>query len=212
MSESRIFCSYAPGAGKTTCMLQSALQEKGLGHAVSFDFVCDTGRPIQIEASSSYISGGCLTANPRVDPDGIIRRHPEISVLDEMLMLNLYTKQPLCASFQLLSEHDISIYTSANLFQVRSICQRYRRIADIDFSRTIPNKQFLSFGKLVFIDIEPELLLERYHHAELFPQHRLELIFLFKKERLVAFREICMEYLAKLKPGQYEIWCPSSCL
>ena len=46
MLQSTIFCSYAPGAGKTTHMLKQALQMEKASHTISFDFIYGDGRPL----------------------------------------------------------------------------------------------------------------------------------------------------------------------
>lgn len=197
MPQSLIFCSYAPGAGKTTCMLEQARQERLAGYRVSFDFVLDSARPLPGHIAASE--------KPCINADEIVIRHPEISVIDELMMQNCADAKPLYKTIQKLHEQSIAVYSSTNLFHVRSVNTRYREEAGIEAKATILDRMFLSLGKIVFVDIIPDMLAERYKQDSLFPQHASAFRATYKIERLRMCREICMDYLAELKSDQYEI-------
>ena len=201
MLQSTIFCSYAPGAGKTTHMLKQALQMEKAGHTISFDFVYDDGRPLPLLIKKERI----LSGKPFVELKNILVRNPEVSVIDELLMRNEHDGKPLYMSFIRLTEEGISVYSTVNLFHVRSLNPCYREIAGIDAKRTISDRTLLSLGKLVFLDIEPDQLRERYNRPEFFPQHAAAFRATYTKERLTACRSICLSFLTKLDPNRYEI-------
>jgi len=203
MPESTVYCSYAPGAGKTTYMLKRAVRDKGDGRVVSFDFVYDSGRPSLnlIENDESR----CLRKEAFFDPKAIIAAHPQITVLDELMMTNRFTHKPLYRSFREIADNQIAVYTTTNLIHVRSLNQKYRKTARIFSEATVADRTFLTLGKLIFIDIEPELLWSRYARDELFPKHRKEFLLTYSIERLSQCRALCLDFLGQLHSEQYEI-------
>ena len=196
--QSKVFCSYAPGAGKTTSMLLSARNEEKIGRIVSYDFIYDTGRPLPVEKTWT-------SRNAHLDPERIISRHPEISVIDELMMKNEFDRKPIYKTVQLLANNGISVFSSTNLIHVSSINRRYRALARIHSTISVEDDVFLQLGKIIFIDPDPDQLLDRYKAPDLFPEHNLEFRFTLSRERLAACRFICLEYLSSLKPSQYEI-------
>jgi two-component system sensor histidine kinase KdpD len=91
----RIYLGAAPGVGKTYAMLSEAQRRKGRGADVVAGFVEAYGRP-QTEA---LLSG--LEIIPRkvidyrgtrleeLDLDAVLRRHPEIALVDELAHTNV---------------------------------------------------------------------------------------------------------------------------
>lgn len=186
-------------------MLSSAQKENNEGRTVSVDFVFDSGRPIQNVFQMVRLNSDALARNAHVNPSDIIQAKPEISVIDELTMLNQYNRRPLYQVFKRLNRNNIAIYSSTNLIHVASINQRCEKEARICSDRTIDDSVFLMLGKLIFIDIEPSLLQARYKQSKLFPQHSVEFKNLFSLEQLTACRSICYSFLEELDSEQYEI-------
>src|SRR5277367_2074049 len=203
----RIFVGAAPGVGKTYEMLQQAHRRKKDGYDVLIGVVETHGR----RETEALVEG--LEAVPRrsveykgqllqeMDLDGIIARHPQIVLVDELAHTNAegsrHPKRYLDVE-ELLSL-GIDVYTTVNIQHIESLNDVVAQITHVRVRETVPDSVFDHADAIELVDLTPDDLIQRLKEGKVYvpkqAEHALE--HYFSPGNLTALRELALRRTAE---------------
>src|ERR1700689_1841084 len=203
----KIFVGAAPGVGKTYEMLQSAHAKLKAGIDVVVGVVETHGR-----AETEALLQG-LEVLPRkrleyrdqvleeMDLDGLIARHPQIALVDELAHTNApgsrHPKRYLDVE-ELLS-HGIDVYTAVNIQHIESLNDVVEQITHVRVRETVPDSVFDRADAIELIDLTPDDLIARLREGKVYVPKQAEraLEHYFSPVNLTALRELALRRTAE---------------
>jgi two-component system, OmpR family, sensor histidine kinase KdpD len=203
----KIFVGAAPGVGKTYEMLQSAHAKLKAGLDVVVGAVETHGR-----AETEALLRG-LEVLPRkrltykgqtieeMDLDGLIARHPQIALVDELAHTNApgsrHPKRYLDVE-ELLSQ-GIDVYTAVNIQHIESLNDVVAQITHVRVRETVPDSVFDRAAAIELIDLTPDDLIQRLKEGKVYVPKQAEraLEHYFSPGNLTALRELALRRTAE---------------
>ena len=202
----RIYLGAAPGVGKTYAMLRDAHRLKAQGHAVVVGFVETHGRAETEEQI------GDLEVVPRVqipyhgvvveemDTDAVLRRNPEIALVDELAHTNVPGSRRLkrWEDVEVLRDAGINVITTLNIQHLESLQDVVTGITGVDVRETVPDRVFDGADEVQLVDLPTEALIERLEQGKIYPPQRARqaLENFFRAGNLTALREMALRRTA----------------
>lgn len=202
----KVFLGATPGAGKTYAMLRDAHQFVAHGHDVVVGYVETYSRPRTVE----LLSG--LEVIPRIrvpyrgtvleemDVDAVLRRKPEIALVDELAHTNApgVRHEKRWQDVEDLRAAGIDVVTTVNVQHVESVKDLVEKVTGIVVRETVPDKELDGADEIQFIDITPEALRKRMRHGNIYSRDRVEtaLANFFRPQNLAAMRQIGLRLVA----------------
>lgn len=202
----KIFLGYAAGVGKTYQMLEEAQDLKRGGHDVVIGYFEPHGRKDTIAKT-----GGLETVPRRhveyrgtvfeeMDAEAVLRRKPEICLVDEFP----HTNVPGCARTKRWEdvldfiEHGIDVLTTMNVQHIESLNDQIFRISGVRVRETIPDWIVKEADEVVMVDLTPRALLNRLERGVVYAPEkaRAALTNFFKESTLGALREFALRQTA----------------
>ena len=202
----KVFLGYAAGVGKTFQMLTEANELKRRGVDVVIAYFEPHNRPETIALSEN------LDAIPRkvidyrgsrfeeMDTDAVLRRHPEIAVVDEFPHTNVPGSERLkrWEDVQVLLDAGINVLTTMNVQHLESLNDQIWQSTGVRVRETIPDWVLKQADEVVMVDVTPGALLNRLTRGVIYAPDRAQsaLQNFFKESTLVALRELAMRQAA----------------
>jgi two-component system sensor histidine kinase KdpD len=202
----KVFLGATPGAGKTFAMLREAHQQVAHGHDLVVGYVETYNRPRTVE----LLAG--LEVLPRVDVqyrgtviqemdlDAVLRRKPEIALVDELAHTNVpgVRHEKRWQDVEELRGAGIDVITTVNVQHVESVKDLVERVTGIVVRETVPDKELDGADEIQFIDITPEALRKRMRHGNIYSKSKVEtaLANFFRPQNLAAMRQIGLRLVA----------------
>lgn len=202
----KIFLGYAAGSGKTYAMLEAAHEAKRHGIDVVAGYIEPHARP-----DTQALTEGLETIPPLMveykgvklrefDLDAALKRKPQLILVDELAHTNAKgcRNDKRYQDVKELLRAGISVYTTVNIQHLESLNDMIGSITHIEVRERIPDTVFDCADQVEVIDIEPEELIERMKEGKIYKSLQAEraLQNFFRKERLVALREIALRRTA----------------
>jgi len=203
----RIFVGAAPGVGKTYAMLEGAQAKRREGIDIVIGIV-ETHARMETEA---LVKG--LEVFPRrrieykgqeleeMDLDGLIARHPQIAVVDELAHSNAPgSRHPKRYQDVLeLLENGISVYTAVNIQHIESLNDVVAQITHVRVRETVPDAIFDRADAVEVIDLPPDDLIQRLREGKVYvpDQAKRALNEFFSPANLTALRELALRRTAE---------------
>src|SRR6202158_253068 len=202
----KVYLGATPGAGKTYAMLHEAHQLVAHGHEVVVGYVETYDRPRTVD----LLEG--LEVIPRIkrpyrgtvleemDLDGVLRRSPEIVLVDELAHTNVpglrHGKRWL--DVEELRHAGIDVITTVNVQHVESVKDLVEKVTGAVVRETVPDRELDSADEIQFIDITPEALRKRMRHGNVYAKDKVEtaLANFFRPQNLSAMRQIGLRLVA----------------
>jgi two-component system, OmpR family, sensor histidine kinase KdpD len=202
----KIFLGYAAGVGKTYQMLEEGqeLRRKGVDVVIGYfephgrkDTIAKTeGLEIVPRRKIEYRG----TLFEEMDTDAILRRHPELCVVDEFP----HTNVPGCdrlkrwQDVQVLLEAGIDVLTTMNIQHLESLNDQIWSITGIRVRETIPDWVMQQADQVVMVDLTPRALLNRLARGVVYSQEKAQkaLENFFQESTLVVLRELALRQTA----------------
>src|SRR6266568_2910358 len=198
----KVFLSYAAGAGKTYRMLEEAQELKKQGADVVVGYFEPHGRKDTIEK----IEG--LEIIPRrkieyrgvefeeMDTEAILRRAPQICVVDEFPHTNVPGAERAKRWEDVLALLDagIDVLTTMNVQHVESLNDQIFDITGVRVRETIPDCLLKEADEVVMVDLTPRALLNRLARGVVYAPEKARQAAekFFKESTLVALRELAL--------------------
>jgi two-component system, OmpR family, sensor histidine kinase KdpD len=203
----RIFVGAAPGVGKTYEMLQQARARKNDGYDVVVGVVETHGR----KETEALLEGLEVVPRRRIDYrgqwldemdlDAIIRRHPQIVLVDELAHTNAagsrHPKRYL--DVEELLGHGINVYTTVNIQHIESLNDVVAQITHVRVRETVPDSVFDRADAVELVDLTPGDLIERLKEGKVYVPKQAEraLEHFFSPANLTALRELALRRTAE---------------
>jgi two-component system, OmpR family, sensor histidine kinase KdpD len=202
----KVFLGATPGAGKTYAMLREAHQLVLHGHDLTVGYVETYNRPRTVE----LLEG--LEVMPRIrvpyrgtvleemDLDAVLRRMPEIALVDELAHTNVpgVRHEKRWQDVEEMRAAGIDVITTVNVQHVESVKDLVEKVTGITVRETVPDKELDGADEIQFIDITPEALRKRMRHGNIYAREKVEtaLANFFRPQNLAAMRQIGLRLVA----------------
>jgi two-component system, OmpR family, sensor histidine kinase KdpD len=199
----KIYIGMSAGVGKTYRMLQEshALLRNGVDICIGY---VETHKRAETEA---LVAG--LPIIPRrkifyrgkeieeMDLKGILNRHPEIVIVDELAHTNAEGSKNTKRwqdVFDLL-EAGISVISAVNIQHLESINEEIEQITGIAVTERIPDKILEIADEIVNIDLTADELVTRLKEGKIYDQSKIEraLSNFFQSDKILQLRELALK-------------------
>src|ERR1700736_4999453 len=203
----RIYLGAAPGVGKTYAMLSEGQRRRGRSADVVIGFAESYGRRL----TEALING--LEVVPRkvaeyrgrrleeMDLDAILRRRPEIALVDELAHTNVPGSGRNGKRWQDVLEilaAGINVITTVNIQHLESIADEVEHMTGAKVRERVPDWVVRKADQIELVDSSPEQLRRRMIHGNIYPKERVPqaLTHFFRTDNLIALRELALRFLA----------------
>ncbi len=203
----RIYLGAAPGVGKTFDMLDEACRRAARGTDVVIGFVETHGRARTAERI------GTLPVVPRktvayrgttfdeMNLDAILRRHPQVALVDELAHTNVPGSGPHTKRWQdvqTLLEAGIDVLSTVNIQHLESLNDVVETITGVQQRETVPDSVVRAADQVQLVDMTPEALRRRMAHGNIYPPAKIDAALgnYFREGNLTALRELALLWLA----------------
>ncbi len=201
-----VYLGYAAGVGKTYSMLQDALQRLQEGKDVVIGYVETHDRPETNALVENFEVIPTLSIKHQdlslreIDLDAVVRRHPQIVLVDELAHTNAPGSRHLkrYQDVEELLQAGISVYTTVNIQHIESQNDAVAQIIGIRVSEIVPDKFFSNADEIRLIDITPEELNIRLKAGKVYVKDMAEAAVqrFFRTGNLLALRQLALRYMA----------------
>jgi two-component system, OmpR family, sensor histidine kinase KdpD len=203
----RIYLGAAPGVGKTCAMLSEGQRRRRRGTDVVAGFVETYGRPF----TEALLNG--LEIIPRktvdyrgtrleeMDLDAVLRRRPEVALIDELAHTNVPGSGPHGKRWQDVLDilgAGIDVITTVNIQHLESIADDVEQITGTPVRERVPDWVVRKANQIELIDSSPEQLRRRMLHGNIYPKDKVPqaLTHFFRTDNLIALRELALRFVA----------------
>lgn len=203
----RIFLGMAAGVGKTYAMLRAAHQKLREGGDVVVGVVETHGRSETVALTEGLPEIARRKIDYRgtildeMDLDEILRRKPELVVVDELAHTNVSGSRHEKRYQDVLEILDagIHVYTAFNVQHLESRKDAVEAITGISIRETVPDSILERASLVELVDIAPSELLKRLKEGKVYLGDKAERAAqnFFKEDKLTALREIALRMTAE---------------
>src|SRR5271154_4497811 len=203
----RLVIGMAAGVGKTYRMLLEGHAEKEAGRDVVVGLLETHGR-----AATAQVALGLEVLPKRtveyrgttlleMDLPGILRRVPELCLIDELA----HTNAPGLEHAKRYEDVEdvlaagIDVLSTLNVQHLESLNDQVAELSGIRVRETVPDAILGRADEIVVVDLTPEELLERLRAGKIYPPERIDAALnnFFKIENLSALREVALRQVAQ---------------
>src|SRR5262249_38563575 len=202
----KIFLGYAAGVGKTYQMLSEAHELKERGVDVVIGYFEPHGRKDTIALTKGLEIVPRLILEYRgsrfeeMDAEAIVRRHPQVALIDEFPHTNVPGAARLkrWEDVHLILDAGIDVLTTMNVQHLESLNDQIWQSTCVRVRETIPDWVVKQADEVVMIDLTPRALLNRLERGVVYPPERARAALqnFFREPTLVALRELAMRQTA----------------
>jgi two-component system sensor histidine kinase KdpD len=160
----KIFLGYAPGVGKSFRMLDEGRRRHARGEDVVVGAIQPTPSPAvqEILRQMEVIPLKVMDGVPMIDVDAILRRHPQVCLVDGLA----YDNPPTSAhakrwqDVQQLLDTGVSVIGTVNLQFIEELRDEVERITRKEVNDTIPLRFVKMADEIEVVDAPPEMCQE----------------------------------------------------
>ena len=203
----RVLIGMAAGVGKTFRMLGEGHAEQDAGRDVVIGLLeahgrADTARaaeglPLIARVRVSYRE----TTLEEMDLDAILRRAPELCLIDELAHTNApgLKHGKRYEDVEDVLDAGSDVISTVNVQHLESLNDRVTELSGIRVRETIPDAVLTRADELVLIDLAPGELLDRLRAGKIYAPERIDAALnnFFKIENLTALREVALRQVAE---------------
>ena len=215
----KMYLGYAAGVGKTYQMLEDAQDLRGRGVDVVVGYFEPHGRQETIakleglEVIPRRIIEYRGTRLEEMDTEAILRRHPEVAVVDEFAHTNVPGSDRLkrYEDVRVLLDAGIDVLTTMNVQHLESLNDQVWNVTGIHVRETVPDWVVDEADEVHFIDLTPRALRNRLERGVVYKPEKAQQAMdnFFTESNLAALREFALRYAAheieaKLPPALAE--------
>jgi two-component system sensor histidine kinase KdpD len=202
----RIYIGAAPGVGKTYEMLREAHALRARGLDVVIGLVETYGRrdteaqvkDLEIVPRRKVEHRGVTLEE--MDVDAIIRRHPEVCVVDELAHTNVPGSRHVKRYEDVLEllEAGIHVMTAVNIQHLETLNDAVARATGVRVRETIPDTFLDRADEVINVDVTVEELRNRLREGKVYRPEKVEqaLSNFFRKGNLSTLRELALRAVA----------------
>lgn len=203
----KLFLGYAPGVGKTYSMLSEAIRRHSRGEDVVVGVIETHGRKgigelaAQLETVPRQRIDYKGTVFEEMDIDGILRRRPQVVLVDELAHTNIPGARHRKRYEDVLEllEAKIDVLSTVNIQHIESIAPTVRAITGVAVRETVPDWVLQMADETVMVDLTPEALQNRMKRGDVYGREKVEqaLKNFFRRGNLIALRELALRQVAE---------------
>lgn len=202
----KVYIGLAAGVGKTYRMLTEAHELLRLGVDIVVGYVEPHGRketaekvvglPV-IPRKEIFYKGKRLE---EMDLDAILRRHPEVVIVDELAHTNVpgSKHEKRYQDVEEILSAGISVISAVNIQHIESLNPVVEKATGVDVSERIPDSVLKLADEVVNIDLTADELIKRLTDGKIYPPDKIEraLTNFFQKDNLLILRELALREVA----------------
>jgi two-component system sensor histidine kinase KdpD len=203
----RVYLGAAAGVGKTYAMLNEGHRRRGRGADVVIGFVECHGRRLTeqliegLEAVPLKVVDYRGSQLAEMDLDAVLRRKPEIALIDELAHTNAPGSGRHEKRWQDVLEiltAGISVITTVNIQHLESIADGVEHMTGAKVRERVPDRVVRQADQIELVDSSPEQLRRRMLHGNIYAKERIPqaLNHFFRTDNLIALRELALRFLA----------------
>jgi two-component system sensor histidine kinase KdpD len=203
----RILLGMAAGVGKTYRMLQEGRQAQADGRDVVIGYLEPHDRP-----ETAALAEG-LESTPRrriqhgsvaleeMDVDAVIRRSPELALVDELAHTNApgSRNEKRYQDIDEILDAGIDVISTVNVQHLESLNDAVFELTGVRVRETFPDRMLDEADEVVLVDISPEALQDRLRAGKVYPGGQAEraLLNFFRQDNLSTLRELALREVAE---------------
>ncbi len=203
----RVFLGMAAGVGKTYRMLQEGQAEAEAGRDVVIGYLEPHGRAETVAQAEG------LEVVPRrrvtyreteleeMDLPGILRRAPELALIDELAHTNApgVEHEKRYEDIEDVLAAGIDVFSTVNVQHLESLNDQVAELTNVRVRETVPDSVLGTADEVVLVDVTPQSLIERLLAGKVYPGERIQAALdnFFKVENLSALREVALRQVAE---------------
>ncbi|MFJ9500102.1 universal stress protein [Brevibacillus centrosporus] len=212
----KVYVGAAPGVGKTYTMLREGNELARKGIDVVIGLLETHGRKETLEQV------GALPTIARkqipyknvvleeMDTDAIIRRNPEVVLVDELAHTNVQgsINEKRHQDVEKILSAGVSVISTMNIQHLESLNDSVEQITGIRVRETVPDHILHQAEEVELIDISPKALRQRMREGNIYAMEKVEqsLNHFFKTGNLIALRELALREVADDVDERLEAW------
>ncbi|MGC8852793.1 MAG: histidine kinase [Hydrogenobacter sp.] len=202
-----VYLGYAPGVGKTYAMLYDAhlLKKEGIDIVVGY---AETHQRPETDA----LLEGLEVIPPKiveykglklkeVDYESILRRRPQIVIIDELPHTNPpgFSEEKRYQSIKKVLDAGIDVFTAMNIQHLESLKDIVLQITGVEVRETVPDPFVKSAKEIKLIDLPPRDLLKRLKEGKVYVKDMAQEAVnrFFRIGNLIALRTLALRVLAE---------------
>lgn len=202
----KVYLGYAAGVGKTFEMLQEGHRLKNSGMDVVIGYVEPHARP---ETSALVPGLECIPLKfqvvgarefPEVDISAIIKRAPQVVLIDELAHTNIAGSRNEKRYQDVLEilDHGINVISTLNVQHLESVAEKVAHATRVPVQERIPDLILRRADQIVVVDVAMEELRERLRKGKIYEKSKADLALqkFFTYENLSFLREMCLREVA----------------
>jgi len=197
----------AAGVGKTYRMLQEGRQAQEEGHDVVIGYLEPHERPETVAQARGLevvphlrAEHGGLELN-EMDVDAVIRRAPEIALVDELAHTNApgMRNEKRYRDIDEILDAGIDVISTVNVQHLESLNDEVAELTGVRVRETFPDRLLEEADEVVLVDLTPEALQQRLRAGKIYAPDRAEaaLLNFFSGENLSRLRELALREVAE---------------
>jgi two-component system sensor histidine kinase KdpD len=202
----KVYLGYGPGVGKTYLMLSEAQRLKKQGIDVVVGLVETHGRADTAKQLEGLEIIPCRKVEyhdimlEEMDVDAVIKRHPEVAVVDELAHTNVpgsrNTKR--YQDVQDILAAGIHVISTLNIQHLESLYNTVEQLIGVKVRERIPDSVLAEADQIVNVDLAAEDLQQRLKDGKIYPKERIQssLENFFTHSNLEHLRELALRELA----------------
>lgn len=212
----KVYVGAAPGVGKTYTMLREGNELAQKGIDVVIGLLETHGRKETIE----QVGGLPVVPRKRIpyknvvleemDTDEIIRRDPEVVLVDELAHANVPGSvcEKRYQDVEKMLSAGISVISTMNIQHLESLNDSVEQITGIRVRETVPDHILHQADEVELIDISPKALRQRMREGNIYSMEKVQqsLNNFFKTGNLIALRELALREVADDVDERLEAW------
>ena len=203
----RILLGAAAGVGKTYRMLQEGRQAAAEGIDVVIGYLEPHDRP-----ETSALAEGLETVPRRavghegldlheMDAEAIIRRSPELALIDELAHTNAPGSDNLTRYQDIddVLDAGIDVISTVNVQHLESLNDVEYELTGVRVRETFPDRILEEADEVVLVDLAPEELRERLRAGKVYAPGRIDAALenFFRSENLASLRQLALRELSE---------------
>jgi two-component system, OmpR family, sensor histidine kinase KdpD len=203
----KVYIGFAAGVGKTYRMLEEARALKRRGVDVAIGLVETHNRPETValvegleQIPLQQVEYRGVTVE-EMDMDGIIKRRPEVVIVDEIAHTNAPGSRNRRRYQDVLDllHAGINVICAFNVQHLESLNDLIQRNTGVVVRETVPDTFLKQADQVVTLDLAVEDLLERLSSGKIYPADRITLALqnFFRPENLSTLRELALREVAE---------------
>jgi two-component system, OmpR family, sensor histidine kinase KdpD len=202
----KVFLGYAAGVGKTYQMLNEAhaLKQQGIDVVIGYFEPHGRKETIALREGLEIIPRKVIeyrgSTFEEMDTEAILRRHPQVAVVDEFPHTNVPGSERLkrWEDVDVLLDAGIDVLTTMNVQHLESLNDQIWQSTGVRVRETIPDWVLKQADEVVMIDLTPQALLNRLARGVIYGPERAQAALqnFFQESTLVALRELAMRQAA----------------